>query len=148
MTSTELQTLTQAELVAWMKGTDIPDDDNTDELTYELALRILQADDEAAVLARDDVRPVASLIGSTFLIRSVNWRKSTKSEDGAGRYALLSCTDTDGVNFLTSCGATKVMLQVRKAELAGWLPWKVELTSQTTSNNRMVFELTAPRADF
>lgn len=148
MTGTEVQTLTQAELVAWMRGTDIPDDDNTDELTYDLALRILQADDEATVFAQDDVRPVASLVGATFLIRKVQWRKSTKSEDGAGRYALLSCTDSDGVNFLTSCGATKVVLQVRKAELAGWLPWKVELTAQTTSANRTVYELTAPRPDF
>jgi len=148
MTSTELVTLTKPELIAWMRGDDLTDDDNTDELTYETAMRILAATDEAGVLAVDDVRPVKDLIDSTFLIRGVTWRKSTKSEDGAGRYALLQCTDADGVNFLTSCGATKVVLQVRKYEVAGWLPAAVTLSSQTTSNNRTVYELTPPKGNF
>lgn len=140
--------LDKATLVAWMRGDEITDDDTTDDLTFELALRILQAEDADAALAKDDVRPVATLIGETFVVHGVTWRKSTKSEDGAGRYAVMSCTDADGVKFLSSCGATKVVLQLRKAELEGWFPWKVQLDAVTTSNNRTVYELAPPASDF
>lgn len=146
--TTELVPLTKADLVAWMRGDEITDDDNTDEMTYDLALRILQADDQAAVLSKDDVRPVNTLIDASFVVTGVTWRKSTKSEDGAGRYAVMSCVDGDGVKFLSSCGATKVVLQLRKAELEGWFPWKVQLDAVTTSNNRTMYELAPPQADF
>lgn len=151
-TGTEVETvkdaqvvpLTQAQLVSWLQAEDIEDDDSTDELAYEMAVRILNATDQDAVLAQDDVRPVAGLVGEGFVVRSVVWRKSTKSEDGKGRYAIMQCVDGDGAAFMTSCGATKVVLQLRKAEVAGWFPWHVELNQETTSNNRTVYELVAP----
>lgn len=138
----------KATLVAWLSGDDISDDDESDDLVYEQALKILQAEDEAAVLARDQVVKVADLVGSTFTVLGVSWRKSTKSEDGKGRYALMRCVDKDGGQFLASCGATKVVLQLRKAEWQGWFPWTVEMSSEATSNNRTIFELVAPSADF
>lgn len=147
-TTGDLVPMTQAMLVQWLRGEDIPDDDNSDELTYEMALKILGADSPEAALAKDDVRKVASLVGTGFAVRSVQWRRSTKSEDGAGRYAVMQCVDADGVAFLSSCGATKVVLQLRKAQLAGWLPWKVSLDATETSNNRTVYELVPAPEDF
>lgn len=143
----EGQSLDKADLVRWMQGADITEDDNTDEMTYDLAMRILQAENQAEALSKDDVRPVKDLIEDTFVVHGVTWRKSTKSEDGAGRYAVMQCTDADGVKFLSSCGATKVVLQLRKAELEGWFPWKVQLDAVTTSNNRTVYELAPPASD-
>lgn len=140
--------MTKEVLVAWLNADDIDEDDNNDDLDYELAVRILTADDSAAVLKQDDVRPIATLEDRDFVVRGVTWRKSTKSDDGKGRYAVLSCVDMDGEAFLTSCGATKVVLQLRKAEISGWFPWHVVLNTETTSNNRTIYELVAPTPDF
>lgn len=144
----ELVPLDKATLVGWLNGDDISDDDESDDLVYEQALKILQAEDAAAVLERDQVVKVADLVGQTFTVLGVSWRKSTKQEDGKGRYALMRCVDHEGAQFLASCGATKVVLQLRKAEISGWLPWTVEMSSESTSNNRTIFELVAPSPDF
>lgn len=140
--------MTQALLVSWLRGEDIAEDDDSDELAYELAVRILGAESEAEALKQDDVRKVATLVDQNFVVLSVTWRKSTKSEDGAGRYALMRCADADGVPFLSSCGATKVVLQLRKAQLAGWLPWRVSLNAEETSNKRTIYELVPASEDF
>lgn len=144
----ELATLTRAQLVTWLNGTDITEEDQSDELDYATAMKILTAENEAAVLAKDEVRKIATLDGETFVVRDLAWRKSTKSEDGKGRYAVMHCVDGDGEAFITSCGATKVVLQLRKAQLEGWLPWAVELAISQTSNGRTVYELTAPTEPF
>jgi len=148
MTSTDLVPLTKAELTAWLSGADITEDDTTDEITYDQALRIFNAETPEEVLRDDQVRKAATLEGQTFTVLSVSWRKSTKSEDGAGRYAFMTCADPDGVKFLTSCGATKVVLQLRKAELAGWLPWTVSLDAIDTNAGRTMLQLSAPSPDF
>lgn len=144
----EMVPMTPELIAAWLHGDDITEEDQTDELDYETALRILSAETPDAVLAQDDVRKVADLIGKQFIVTGVAWRKSTKSDDGKGRYAVMSCVDPDGVAFISSCGATKVVLQLRKGQLAGWLPWQVELSSTETSNGRTVYELVVPEAPF
>jgi hypothetical protein len=140
--------MSKADLTAWLTGNDITEDDTTDEITYDQAVRIFKAETAGEVLRADQVVKVASLVGQTFVILSVSWRKSTKSEDGAGRYAFLTCADENGEQFLTSCGATKVVLQLRKAELAGWLPWQVSLGAVETNNNRTMLQLEEPEAGF
>lgn len=144
----ELVPMTQAMLTAWLDGEAITEDDNNDELSYELAVRILGASSEADALKQDDVRKVDTLIGKSFVVRSVTWRKSTKRADGKGRYAVMQCVDADGVPFIASCGATKVVLQLRKAQLAGWMPWKVALNAAETSTGNTVYELVAAPEDF
>lgn len=141
-------TLSKADLTAWLRGEDISEDDNSDEITFDQAVRILSADSPEKVLSDDDVRKSESLVGQTFTILSASWRKSTKSEDGAGRYAFLSCVDAEGVPFYSSCGATKVVLQVRKAELEGWFPWTVTLGAVDTNSGRTMLQLEAPSTDF
>lgn len=148
MTSTELVSLTKAELTDWLRGTDISEDDTTDEITYDQAMRILGADTADEVLHDDQVVKSSELVGQTFTVLAVSWRKSTKSEDGAGRYAFLTCVNGDGEQFLTSCGATKVVLQLRKAELAGWLPWQVALGAVETNAGRTMLQLEAPDSGF
>ena len=113
-------------IAAWLAGNDITEEDQTDQLDYETALRILSAETPEAALSLDDVRAIKDLIGKQFIVVSLTWRKSTKSDDGKGRYAIMQCADADGVKFMASCGGTKVVLQLRKAQLAGWLPWQVE----------------------
>lgn len=135
-------------ITAWLAGEDITEEDATDEFDFATAMKILGADSPEAALAQDDVRPFKTLIDTQMVISAVTWRKSTKSDDGKGRYAVLSCVDKDGVAFLTSCGATKVVLQVRKAQLDGWLPWQVQASSTETSNGRTVFELVMPDEPF
>lgn len=148
MTSTDLVPLTKVELTAWLSGADITEDDTSDEITYDQALRILGAETSAEVLKDDAVVKSADLVGRTFVVTAVSWRKSTKSEDGAGRYAFMTCVNADGEQFLSSCGATKVVLQLRKAELAGWLPWKVSMEAIDTNAGRTMLQLTAPESDF
>lgn len=148
MTQAELVPLTKAELTDWLAGADISDADDTDEINYDQALRILQATDVDAVLADDQLRKSDTLVGQTFVITGVSWRKSTMNENGPGRYALLTCVDGNGEQFLTSCGATKVVLQVRKAELEGWLPWAVQLDAVSTASGRTMLQLIAPEKDF
>lgn len=135
-------------ITAWLAGEDITEEDATDEFDFATAMKILGADSQEAALARDDVRKFADLIGKQMVITAVTWRRSTKSDDGKGRYAVLSCVDMDGVPFLSSCGATKVVLQVRKGQLDGWLPWQVEVSATETSNGRTVYELVMPEAPF
>lgn len=144
----ELAVLDKATLVAWLNGEDITVEDESDELDYATALRILTAESAEDVLSTDDVRKVVTLDGQSFVVRDLAWRRSTKQEDGKGRYAVMHCVDADGVPFITSCGATKVVLQLRKAQLEGWLPWQVELSISQTSNNRTVYELVAPTEPF
>lgn len=144
----QLVPLTKTELVAWLNGDDILEDDDNDELAYELAVRILSAEDETAVFKQDDVRKPETMADRDFVVRSISWRKSTKSKSGKGRFALMNCADHDGLPFIMSCGATKVVLQLRKAEISGWFPWHVVLNVETTSNNRDIYELVAPTPDF
>jgi hypothetical protein len=148
MTGTELVSETKTELVHWMQGADIDEDDNTDEMTYALAQRILGADTPEKVVEVDDVRPTRVLAGTTFTVTGIVWRRSTKTENGPGRYALMHCVDEDGVAFLSSCGATKVILQLRKFEHEGWLPATFTLSSQETAAGRTVLELVAPKGLF
>lgn len=144
----EMVPMTPELIAAWLAGEDITEEDATDEFDFATAMKILGADSQEAALARDDVRKFADLIGKQMVITAVTWRRSTKSDDGKGRYAVLSCVDIDGVPFLTSCGATKVVLQVRKGQLDGWLPWQVEVSATETSNGRTVYELVMPEAPF
>lgn len=148
MTLVQGETLDKADLVAWLRGEDISEDDNTDEITYDQAVRILSASSSEEALKDDDVRPSKTLVGQSFVVLGVSWRKSTKAEDGAGRYAFLRCADSDGEPFYTSCGATKVVLQVRKAELDGWFPWQVELEANDTAAGRTMLQLTTPSEPF
>lgn len=148
MTLVNNEPMTKELLTRWLKGEDLTEEDATPEVDYEQALRILNAESPEAALSQDDVRKVATLADTTFVIRGVTWRRSTKAEDGEGRYAVMSCVDANGEAFLSSCGATKVILQLRKAEVAGWLPWQVTLNTETTSNNRTIYELVAPEQPF
>jgi predicted aspartyl protease len=140
--------LTPQLVEAWLRGDDLGDVDEVDQLDYETALRILGADTLAKALEPDDVRKSRDLVGKTFVVSSVKWRRSTKSEDGAGRYAVMSCVDEDGVPFITSCGATKVVLQLRRAQLGNDLPAQFSLAADETSAGRTVMSLVAPEAPF
>lgn len=146
--SGDMVPMTPALITAWLAGEDITEEDATDEFDFATAMRILGAETPEAVLAQDDVRPFKSLVDTQLVITAVTWRRSTKSDDGKGRYAVLSCVDKDGLQFLTSCGATKVVLQVRKAQLDGWLPWQVQVSSSETSNQRTIYELVLPDEPF
>lgn len=145
--SGDMVPMTPELITAWLAGEDITEEDATDEFDFATAMKILGAESPEAALAQDDVRKFADLVDHQFVVTAVTWRKSTKSDDGKGRYAVLSCVDANGEAFLTSCGATKVVLQVRKAQLDGWLPWQVQASSTETSNGRTVFELVMPDPD-
>jgi hypothetical protein len=144
----ELVPMTKEMITAWLAGDDLTVEDESDDWDYETAVRILGADNAADVLKQNDIRKGRDLVGTSFSILSVAWRKSTKSEDGKGRYAVCELVDADGVPFTASFGMTKVVLQLRWAQLHGALPWQVELTSATTSNNRTVYELVKPLEPF
>lgn len=144
----ELVPMTQAMLVEWLNGEDIAEDDGSDENVYELALKILGAETEADVLKQDDVRKIETILDQAIVVRSIRWRKSTKRDDGKGRYALMQCVDADGAPFIASCGATKVVLQLRKAQLAGWLPWRVTFNGEQTQGGNTVYELVPATEDF
>lgn len=145
----EMVPLTPELVAAWLDGDDIVDDaEPTDELDYATALRILGASDEAAALKPDDVRKSDTMVDKSFVVTAVRWRKSTKSDDGKGRFAIMSCVDEDNNAFVMSCGATKVVLQLRKAQLEGWFPWQVQLASDTTTSGNTVLSLVAPDKPF
>lgn len=148
MTSTELVTMTQKELVAWLDADDLEETEDDYAFDYENAMRIMTAASPDEVLKVDDVRKVATLIDDVFTVRSIVWRKSTKRKDGKGRYAVMSCVDKDGVPFVASCGATKVVLQLRKYEVAGWLPAAFTLSAAETNSGNTVYELVAPKGNF
>lgn len=140
----DLVEMTNEMFTAWINGDDIEEEDGDDFDVYALARQILGAESEAEALKQDDVRKPADMHDERFTILSVVWRKSVKSDSGKGRYAVLRCVDGDGTPFLMTCGAVKVVLQVRKAQLEGWLPWTVVLNAETTASNRTVLELVAP----
>lgn len=144
----DLEPLTPELVKAWLDGDALTEDDVAEFDAFALAQKILGADTPEKVLSQDDIRKSAELVGETFAILGVVWRKSVKREDGKGRYAVLSCADEDGAGFMWSCGATKVVLQVRKAQLEKWLPWVVTLNSEETNSGNTVYELVAPSPDF
>lgn len=139
-TSTEVVALSRDELKAWLSGTELPED-ATDEITYEIAMRILGARDAADLFRPDQVKHADDLIGVPFLVRSVTWRRSTKSDDGTGRYAVMECADKDGQTFMASCGGTQVVLQLRAAEQRGWLPYGVTVRAMQTAAGNTAYRL-------
>lgn len=143
-----LEPLSREAVVRWLDGADISEDDEAGIDVLALAESILGAKDEAGVFAQDDVRKNDVLRDQTFAVLSLVWRKSTKRDDGQGRYALCRCVDADGAQFIWSTGATKVVLQLRKAQLEGWLPWTVTLNAEQTASGNTVLELVAPSPDF
>lgn len=148
MTSTELVPLTKSELSAWMRGDDIETVDDAGEVDYEQALAILSAETPEAVLANLEVTPERELIGQTFTIVSVTWRKGNKSENGNNRFAFVRCADENGETFATSMGGAKVVLQLRKYEIEGWLPAQFTYESVQTNNGREMRQLVAPENPF
>jgi hypothetical protein len=145
---TDRRAAQKAEIEAWLKGADIVAEDDTTEIDLEDALRILSATDQAEVLRVNEMRKIDDYAERPLVVLGVTWRKSTRSEDGAGRYAVIHATDEDGEPFLVTCGATKVVLQLRKAELEGWFPWQVQVQITKTDANRTVKELVAPEKPF
>jgi hypothetical protein len=143
-----VQDLTPAVLFAWLRGDDISEADLEDEISLDQALRILQAADADAVLRDDEVRKIKEMVGLVFVVTAVSWRKGSKNENGQNRYAFMTCADSDGEMFLTSCGATKVVLQLRKAEIEGWFPWQVQLDAVETAAGRTMLQLIAPSESF
>ena len=144
----ELVPLTPQTVKAWLDGDDLTDDPDEGVVDLDEAIRILSAENPSEVLAVNEMIKIDDLAGVTFSILGVTWRRSTRGEDGKGRYAVLRCADAKDQEFLTTCGATKVILQVRKAQLAKWLPWEVSLKVTKTDANRTVKELVPPSADF
>lgn len=147
-TTGEMVPVTKEQIAAWLRGEDLTEEDETPEVDLEEALRILSAETPGETLKVNELRKIDDLAGSPFTVLSVTWRKSTRSDDGTGRYAVIRCASADGEEFLTTCGATKVVLQLRKFQVAGWLPATFELRVTETSNNRTVKELVAPSPDF
>src|ERR1041385_7808298 len=112
------------------------------------AIRILSAETPDEALRKAEMRNIDTFDGKAFVVLSVAWRKSTRSDSGKGRYAVMRCVDADGVEFLTTCGATKVVPQLRKAQLPGWFPWQVQLEVTKTESGNTVKELVAPGEPF
>lgn len=144
----DARTLQRAQVAEWLAGADLVEEDDTPDIDLDEAIRILGAANQDEVLRVNEMRKIDEYADKSFAILSVMWRKSTRTEDGAGRYAVLRCVDGEGEEFLTTCGATKVILQVRSAELKGWLPWQVQLQVTKTESNRTVKELIAPERPF
>lgn len=144
----ELVPLTPEMVGKWLEGSDLPEVADAEEIALADAVRILSADNEEEALRPTDKRESKQMVGVPFVVHAVTWLRSTKSEDGKGRYALMSCTDEQGDSFIMSCGATKVVLQLRKAQLDRWLPWQVQMESTTTNSGNTVFSLVAPEKPF
>jgi len=133
--------MSRDELVGWLRGDDLSETDIAEEVDYEQALRILQADTPEAIFTPDAVVKVDELLGQTFAILRVSWRKGEQAPGDPNRYAFVACADENGEPFYTSMGGTKVVLKLRKAELEGWLPRLVTLQAITTNNGRTMHEL-------
>lgn len=137
------------ELIAqWLAGDDLTLEDESPDIDLDDAIRILSAETADEVLKVNEMRKIDTYDGKPFVVLSVTWRKSRKSDDGQGRYAVMRCVDADGAEFLTTCGATKVVLQLRWAQLHNALPWRVQLEVTTTASGNTVKELVPPSVDF
>jgi hypothetical protein len=148
MTGQEVVTLTKDELKAWVRGDDIETVDADGELDYAQAMEILQAETPRDALANLEVRPENGLWGTTFTVVSIHWRKGDKNADGNNRYAFCRCADSDGVQFGTSLGGGKVILQLRKFEVEGWLPATFTYEAVETNNGRHLRQLVVPEGQF
>lgn len=148
MTKAEVVTLTKDELTKWVRGDDIQTVDSDGEIDLAQAMEILAAETPADVLAKLEMVPETQLIDTTFTVLSIHWRKGDKSDAGNNRYAFLRCVDSAGVQFGTSMGGGKVILQLRKFELEGWLPATVTYESIETNSGRHMRQLVTPSNDF
>lgn len=140
----ELAPVSKEEIAAWLRGEDLTTEDDTPEIDLDDALRILSAETPEEALKVSEMRKIDDYDGKTFGVVSVAWRKSTRSDDGQGRYAVMHCVDEHGEQFLTTCGATRVVLQLRKFQVAGWLPAQFELRVTKTDSGNTVKELVVP----
>jgi len=148
MSDTSVVPMSRDELTAWLDGVDLPEIDDTDEVTYEIAMQILQASSPEKLFSPDQVKHAKQLVGIPFIIRELRWRRSTAKEDGTGRYAIMQCVSRDGEAFVASCGGTQVCLQLRRAELEGWLPYCVTVRAMPTSSGFTAFRLETPDNGF
>jgi hypothetical protein len=148
MTGQEVVTLTKDELKAWVRGDDIETVDQEGELDYAQAMEILTAETPKDALANLEVRPESTLQGTTFTVVSIHWRKGNKNEDGNNRYAFCRCADADGIPFGTSLGGGKVILQLRKFEVEGWLPATFTYESVETNSGRSMRQFVVPAEAF
>lgn len=147
MTSTELVSMTRDEVVAYLRGDDIAGDTDTTESDYELALKVLGAETLEKALEPEDVRKSETLVGSTFAILGVSWRRSVKHKKEGERYAFITCADAAGTKFYTSCGATQVVLILTRLIRDGSLPAVMTLTATETDGGNTLLRLEIPEAD-
>lgn len=144
----ELVPMTKELVKRWLEGAELGEAMDENLIDLDEAIRILSAETPAEALRKAEMRNVNDYDGKAFVVLSVAWRKSTRSDSGKGRYAVMRCVDADGAEFLTTCGATKVVLQLRRAQLAGWFPWQVQLEVTKTESGNTVKELVAPGEPF
>lgn len=137
-------------ILSWLRGDDLDDEPDNEDITVAEAYRILNAETPEAALDNPTPLKGEDLVDTNFTILSVAWRRSTKKGAGNGRYAVMECVDSNGEPFIATCGATDVILKLKRAEVAdpSWFPWTVTMEAQTTETGNTMFRLAVPGADF
>lgn len=123
--SDELVKMSKDEIAVWLSGSELPEIENADEITLQIALRIVNAATAQDVLAPQEVLHGDEYVGKPFVVRDVSWRRSRVAGAAAGRYAFMDIVDANGEPQVMTCGSVQVVLQLGKLQAMDALPCKV-----------------------
>lgn len=143
MTETDIEQVVPKpmERVTWSKCvkqipfylTELPWAESGDEITDDIAMRILSAETAEEVLTLTEPIKFEYLVGRRIQVEGFVMRPSDL-EDGIGAYALISYTDVDtGDSGITSSGASGILAALARMYQLGSIPFKCNVTEVITS---------------
>lgn len=90
--------------------------------------RIVESESLADLFGDSGAIHAKDLIGVPFVLVGIKFNESTMQGDGPDFYGVLDAVDDDGVPFVMTCGAVKVMARAWRAQDLDLLPVRVKLT--------------------
>jgi hypothetical protein len=120
--------------------------DDPEEVTREIARRILTAESEGDIYKQDSTLSATDVLGVPLNIRTVRWQKS-RMDGAANVFAIIGATRlNDGSDLLITCGGRNVMAQLLQAGRLGKIPSEMPVMfteKETGTPGRSTLWLTA-----
>jgi hypothetical protein len=119
---------TKETVARFMEAVKGKTEQSAEEVAASILDQVLSATSAEELFGATEVAHARDWIGKPFVLRGLKFNESTFNGVGPDVYAVLECVDTDGVPFVMTCGALKVIAKAWRAGDLGLLPVEVKIT--------------------
>lgn len=121
--TTDVVSLNDEQFAEWLAEceSDVRNVD-AEQVQLQIIARTLRADTVDAVLASDAAVSSKDYVGKPFTVLSLRWSEADDSNEGFQYFAVCQCVDTDGVPFVMTSGAARIVAQLHQLRKMDALP--------------------------